>query len=48
MMSHYNQLVIFGCDGEHANLFNNIRSLYRLPSNCECYLFWNKDSPTIT
>ena len=47
MMSKYNQLILFDCDGGRSSLFNDKTILYDLPSNCECYLFWNKDSKTL-
>lgn len=47
MTSDYKQLILFDCDGGRASLFNDRTILDQLPSNCECYLFWNKDSTTV-
>jgi hypothetical protein len=48
MTSKYNQLILVDSDGGRASLFNDKTFLYQLPSNCECYLFWNEDSETVT
>jgi hypothetical protein len=48
MTSNYNQLILVDCDGGRASIFNDKTILYQLPSNCECYLFWNKDNETVT
>jgi hypothetical protein len=48
MTSSYSQLILFDCDGGRASLFNDQTIVSQLPSNCECYLFWNKDSHTVT
>lgn len=44
MASLYRQLVLFDCDGGRASLFDDRTILDQLPSNCEFYLFWNKDN----
>jgi hypothetical protein len=40
--SIYRQLVLFDCDDGRLSLFKDHKIyLPRLPSNCECYVFWN-------
>jgi hypothetical protein len=48
MVSEYRLLILFDCDGGRANLFDDRTILDQIPSNCECYLFWNKDSKVVT
>lgn len=40
--SSHRQLVLFDCDDGRLSLFKNHKKyLSRIPSNCECYIFWN-------
>ena len=40
--SIYRQLILFDCDDGRLSLFKDHKQYLRqIPSNCECYIFWN-------
>ncbi|CAF1541774.1 unnamed protein product [Adineta ricciae] len=48
MSVNYKQLLLFDCDGGRASLFDDKTILSEIPSNCDCYLFWNDNDSNLS